>query len=148
MADRVMGTVARGGALLALGACAWLTTARRAQGGPLDDDGAPPNAIAFVTGGACPAGWVPAANVQGRLVVAVADGTKAGMQVGTPLTDQEDRQHQHTYTGMVALPSKSIAGADGSNDQGAASQTYTVTGTTGLAASNLPFVQVQPCLKQ
>ncbi len=34
------------------------------------------------------------------------------------------------------------------NDAGAAAQTYTVTGTTESAAMALPFVQVQPCLKQ
>ena len=118
-----------------------------AQGGPQDDDGAPSGTIAYFTGGACPAGWTTAANVQGRLVVAVADGSKAGMQVGTPLTDQEDRQHQHTYTGMATLASMSINGVDGSNNNGAAAQAFTVTGTTGMASSSLPFVQVQPCLK-
>ena len=111
------------------------------------DDGAPSGAIAYFTGGACPAGWTTAANVQGRLVVAVADGSKSGMQVGTPLTDQEDRQHQHTYTGMVTLASKGVSAASGGNNSGAAAQAYTVTGTTGKASSSLPFVQVQPCLK-
>ena len=137
----------RGIPLLGLVVLASLAHSGSAQGGPQDDDGAPSGAIAFFTGGVCPAGWTTAANVQGRLVVAVAEGAGAGMQVGTPLTDQEDRQHQHTYTGTVTLGSDSIAGADGSNDNGAAAQTYTVTGTTGVASSSLPFVQVQPCVK-
>jgi hypothetical protein len=145
---RLVRTVARWLPLLALGAGAWLAFAGRAQGGPVDDDGAPQGAIAFFTGGACPAGWATAPTVQGRLVVAVADGGSAGVQVGSPLGDQEDRQHQHTYTGTVTLGPKDIAAANGSNDNGAASQTYTVTGTTGKAASALPFVQVQPCVKQ
>lgn len=140
--------VGSGLGLAVLGVGAWLLFAGRAQGGPIDDDGAPPGTIAFVRGGACPAGWTTAPSVQGRLVVAVADGTKAGVQVGVPLADQEDRQHQHTYTGMVTLGSKNIAAADGPNNNGAAAQAYTVTGTTGKAASGLPFVQVQPCLKQ
>jgi hypothetical protein len=135
-------------ALFSLGVGTWLAFASQAQGGPMDDDGVPANTVAFFTGGACPAGWVTAANVQGRLVVAVADGAKGGMQVGTPLGDQEDRQHQHTYSASVALGSKDIAGADGSNDDGAAAQTYMVTGSTDQAATGLPFVQVQPCVKQ
>jgi hypothetical protein len=77
----------------------------------------------------------------------VADPGNGGITVGTPLGDQEDRQHQHTYTGMVTLGSDNIAAADGSNNNGAAAQMYTITGTTGMASSSLPFVQVQPCLK-
>ncbi len=124
--------------LFGLGAVAWLAFTGRAEGGPADDDGAPQGEIAFFTGGACPAGWTTAATVQGRLVVAVADGGSAGVQVGSPLGDQEDRQHRHTYTGMVTLAPKNIAAADGSNNSGAASQAYTVTGTTDMAASSLP----------
>ena len=30
----------------------------------------------------------------------------------------------------------------------AAAQTYTITGTTEKATSSLPFIQVQPCVKQ
>src|SRR5580698_9919480 len=37
--------------LLGLAAVAWLAFAGRAEGGPGDDDGAPPGAIAFFTGG-------------------------------------------------------------------------------------------------
>ena len=137
----------RGLPLLGLGVLAVLAHSGSAQGGP-PDDGTPSGTIAYFTGGACPAGWTTAANVQGRLVVAVADGSKAGMMVGTPLADQEDRQHQHTYTGMVTLASMNLAGDDGStNNSGAAAQTYTVMGTTGMASTSLPFVQVQPCLK-
>ena len=147
MACKRSGRVGRLLALLVLGAGGWLALAGRAEGGPMDD-GAPVGAVAFVSGGACPAGWATATGVQGRLVVAVADGTKGGVQVGTPLGDQEDRQHQHAYTGSVQLEPKSISGADGPNDQGAAAETYAVTGETGETASALPFVQVQPCVKQ
>ncbi len=139
-------------ALLVLGAGTWLAFSGgfivEAHGGPLPDDGVASGTIAFFSGGACPAGWQTAAAVQGRLVVAVADGSKAGTLVGTPLGDQEDRQHQHTYTGSVTLASDGLAAADGSNDNGAAAQQYTVTGTTGMASTALPFVQVQPCVKQ
>ncbi len=118
-----------------------------AHGGPINDDGAPAGTIAFFSGGACPAGWQTATSVQGRLVVAAVDGSTVGMTVGVPLGDQEDRPHAHTYTGTVTLGSDSISAASGSNDQGAASQAYTVMGTTGMVSTALPFVQVQPCMK-
>jgi hypothetical protein len=117
-----------------------------AHGGPIND-GVLPGTIAFFSGGACPAGWQTATAVQGRLVLAVVDGTTAGMTVGVPLGDQEDRQHAHTYSGTVTLSPDGLAAVNGGNDQGAASQAYTVMGTTGMASSSLPFVQVQPCLK-
>jgi len=119
-----------------------------AKGGPPADDGVPSGTVAFFDGGACPAGWQTATRVQGRLVVAVVDGTHGGVTVGTPLADQEDRQHQHTYTTPVTLSPDGISAADGANDSGAAAQTYTLAGTTDLASSSLPFVQVQPCVKQ
>ena len=138
-------------ALAGLGAGIWLAVAGSApgtaQGGP-GDDGVPSGTIAFFAGGACPAGWTTAAAVQGRLVVGVADGSKGGVTVGTPLGDQEDRQHQHAYTGTVQISSQNIAAADGSNNQGAAAQAYTVAGNTDMGSTSLPFVQVQPCLKQ
>ena len=134
-------------ALVALGAAGLLAIAGPAQGGPADD-GVPAGVIAFFTGGACPEGWQVATTVQGRLVVGVTDGTKGSVTVGAPLGDQEDRTHQHTYTATVALASDNVAAADGSNDNGASAQTYTVTGATDMATSSLPFVQVQPCVKQ
>lgn len=138
---------ARALALFGLGLVAWVALAGKAEGGPMDD-GVPSGTVAFFSGGACPAGWTTAATVQGRLVVGVVDGANVGVQVGTPLGDQEDRQHQHTYTGSVTLGSDDIAGADGPNQSGAAAQAYTVMGTTGMAPTGLPFVQVQPCVKQ
>jgi hypothetical protein len=118
-----------------------------AQGGAPPDDGVPSGTVAFFSGGQCPTGWVLASDVQGRLVVAVSDGTQAGLMVGTPLGDQEDRTHTHTYSATVPMPPKDIAGADGPNNNGAASQTYTVAGTTDAGTTGLPFIQEQPCLK-
>jgi hypothetical protein len=120
---------------------------RRAAGDPLPDDGAPSGTVAFFPGGACPAGWVPSPLAEGRLVVGVVDSATVGLKVGAPLADREDRTHQHTYTGTVDLPDKAIAAADGSNQQGAAAQTYTVMGTTTAQTSGLGFVQVQACEK-
>jgi hypothetical protein len=141
-------TAGRALVLAMLGGAAWLALAGRAQGGPIDDDGVPTGTVAYFTGGACPAGWATATTVQGRLVVGVSDIGRAGVVVGTPLGDREDRAHQHTFTGTVQLGPKGIAGADGPNQSGAAAQDYMVSGTTDSAPSGLPFVQVQPCLKQ
>lgn len=142
-------TAGRALALTALGGAVWLALAGRAQGGPLDDDdGIPAGTVAYFTGGACPAGWATATTLQGRLAVGVSDIGNAGVIVGFPLSDREDRTHQHPFTGTVQLAPKGVAGADGSNNQSAASQAYTVSGSTDSAPSGLPFVQVQPCLKQ
>jgi hypothetical protein len=134
-------------ALIALSAAGLVAIAGPAEGGPMDD-GVPSGTIAFFAGGACPAGWQTATTVQGRLVVGVVDGANVGVTVGVPLTDQEDRQHQHTYATSVTLASDNIAAADGSTDNGAAAQLYLIAGTTDMAATGLPFVQVQPCVKQ
>jgi hypothetical protein len=76
------------------------------------------------------------------------DGKDVGVQVGMPLGDQEDRLHAHSYKGDLALPSKSIAAADGANLEGAQSQSYSISGTTNARPSGLPFVQVTTCVKQ
>jgi hypothetical protein len=134
--------------IAALSIGAGLVGARAASGDPIDDDGAPSGMVAFVSGGKCPLGWAPAANVEGRLVVGVTDGKNVGVQVGDPLADQEDRAHSHAYAGELALPEKAIAGGDGANNTGAAAQAYSISGKTEAGASGLPFVQVQACVKQ
>ncbi len=122
---------------------------RPAQGGDPGDDGVPSGTVAFFGGSAsCPFGWAPADMVTGRAVVAVNDGTSVGRTVGTALRDREDRTHAHTLTGTVSLPSRSIAGADGPNNQGAAAGDHRVTGTATAATSGLPFVQLRACVKQ
>ena len=128
-----------------------LTTAliatQKASGEPTDD-GVPSGMVAYISGGACPVGWTAASNVEGRIIVAVSDGKDVGVQVGMPLGDQEDRQHAHPYKGDLALPSKSIAAADGANFEGAQAQSYSISGTTNAGPSGLPFVQVTTCVKQ
>jgi len=122
--------------------------ATRNAAGDATDDGVPSGMVAYVSGGTCPAGWIAASNVEGRLVVAVSEGKDVGVQVGMPLGDQEDRAHTHTYKGDLVLPSKSIAAADGPNLEGAQAQTYSISGTTKANPSGLPFVQVTSCVKQ
>jgi hypothetical protein len=122
--------------------------ATRNASGEITDDGVPSGMVAYISGGMCPAGWIAASNVEGRLVVAVSEGKDVGVQVGQPLVDQEDRTHSHSYKGDLALPAKSIAAADGANLEGAQAQTYSIAGTTQTGPSGLPFVQVTACVKQ
>ncbi|MFT3771866.1 MAG: hypothetical protein QM820_41185 [Minicystis sp.] len=134
----------------ALGVFAWLAAPARTRPAdqPPGDDGVPSGTVAFFAGDACPPGWQLSAKAQGRLVVGVADGMKKiGLQVGNPLADREDRQHNHDYFGNVTLPGKGIAGADGSGSDGAEATTYTVAGTSDPTASGLPFMQMAACEK-
>jgi hypothetical protein len=122
--------------------------ATRKAAGESTDDGVPSGMVAYISGGICPAGWIAASNVEGRLIVAVSDGKDVGVQVGMPLADQEDRMHSHAYKGDLGLAAKSIAAADGPNLEGAKAQTYSLSGTTLAGPSGLPFVQVTTCVKQ
>jgi hypothetical protein len=120
----------------------------RNAAGDATDDGVPSGMVAYVSGSVCPTGWIPASNIEGRIVIAVSDGKNVGVQVGTPLGDQEDRQHAHAYKGDLVLLSKSIAATDGANLEGAQAQSYSIAGTTNAGPSGLPFVQVTTCVKQ
>jgi hypothetical protein len=123
--------------------------ARRAAGegpGPAD---APTGALAFFAPDltTCPAGWRPATEASGRLVVGVSSGDSVGKLVGTQLASEEDRTHAHAFVTTVTLPYKSISALDGSNQQGAAARTYMDSGMSDAAASGLPFIQLLACVK-
>jgi hypothetical protein len=118
-----------------------------ASGGPQRDDGVAPGTVAFFTGTACPPGWATADYATGRLAVGVTDGAAVRLVVGAPLNDQEDRVHAHHFSGNATLSAKSIAAADGSNNQGAAAMTYALDGSAA-GASGLPFIQLLACEKQ
>jgi hypothetical protein len=128
-----------------------LVLAPRAVAETQPDDGVPSGTVAFFsfdgTGGNCPAGWVPATQAQGRLIVGVTEPDQVGLLVGTPLADQEDRTHAHSYESVVTLPARNIAGADGGNQQGAQSGDHPVAGTTAAVPTGLPFQQLLVCEK-
>jgi hypothetical protein len=122
---------------------------RRAVADETPDDGVPRGAVAyFATGMSCPTGWAPASNVEGRFVVGVTEPTAVGRAVGAPLANREQRTHTHAFSGTVTLGSRSIAGANGSNNQGARAGEYTIAGNTAAAAANMGFVQLRACVKQ
>jgi hypothetical protein len=93
----------------------------------------------------CPEGWVEIPEAQGRLVVSVVDPTVAGLTVNDPLGDQENREHQHPYSGNFTLPSKNIAALDCCDTDGANNGDFPFSGTTNAAASGLPFTQLWLC---
>ena len=130
-------------------AAAALLPAGRATGDIPSGDGVPTGTVAFFAAGtACPEGWGLADKVLGRMVVGVTRGVDVGIEVGTPLVDSEDRAHDHAFTATVTLAYKSVSASDGSNQQGAAAQSYMVVGETAPATSGLPFIQLLACEKQ
>lgn len=93
----------------------------------------------------CPPSWRPLAVARGRLIVAVEDASIAGITVGTPLGDREDRAHTHGYATTVTLPSKHIAADGCCNGQGAAQGTYPVMNRSMASPSGYPFTQMLLC---
>ena len=114
------------------------------------EDGVPRTTVAFFTSvaDACPAGWVKAGYASGRLVVGVTKGERVMRTVGSPLADQEDRPHRHSFNGTALLKNKKIIAADGGDIDGAKAMSYPVPGETAMAPSGLPFVQLVACEKQ
>jgi hypothetical protein len=133
--------------LVALGIVGVFGTRSALGGGPVDD-GVPTGTVAFFGSGAsCPMGWIPAPNA-GRMIVGVTDPMAVGRTVNTPLADREDRTHTHGFSGSITLATRSIAGANGGNQQGARAGMHPVTGTTLGSTSGLPFIQLRACVKQ
>jgi hypothetical protein len=113
-------------------------------------DGVLPGTVAFFGSetAACPEGWAQADYAMGRLVVGVIDEPAVGKVVGKPLGDQEDRTHSHMFSASVDLAYKSVAAADGANNEGAKAQGYAIAGATDPSPSGLPFIQLLVCEKQ
>lgn len=135
------------------GRSAWLAAGvllllARPSGSAPADDGVPSGMVAFFAGGkACPADWVVADEAAGRMLVGVTDINNIGMKVGTPLGDQEDRTHSHTFAATATIDQKNIAAAGGGNDSAAQPGDVTSSGMTKDAHSGLPFTQLIVCKK-
>lgn len=121
---------------------------RNAASEPMPTDGAPAGMVTFVSGGVCPPGWVHSFEVEGRILVGTVDKGEIGETVATAFTDREIRTHHHDYMGVIDLPQKNIAAANGGNESGAAWGAYPVMGTTSDIESGLPFVQMEGCVKE
>jgi len=79
----------------------------------------------------------------------VSNGKDAGVSIGTPLADAEDRTHKHSLSGSFTFPVKQVAGAGGGNKDGAKSGKEPSGGfkvpNTGASPSGYPFVQLTAC---
>jgi hypothetical protein len=95
----------------------------------------------------CPRGWSLYAEAQGRLIVSVDNPNNAGITVGVPLGDREDRTHTHSFTFTGHLPHLNISGAPGSNNNnnGARHGNVTTRLISGTSSSGLPFTQLLLC---
>lgn len=131
--------------LLVVVAC---TAARTAAGAAPSAPSAPSGTVAFFDTTQCPTGWSVDTASQGRLLVATVTAADVGLTVNEPLSNKEDRTHDHKYSTTVHVPSKNISAfSSPANNQGAKQGNYGVQGTTQKATSELPFTQVLVCRK-
>jgi len=107
--------------------------------------GIPEGFITFFDSDECPEGWFELDTAQGRLIVSVSDAEQAGVTVNSPLSDQEDRVHTHTYETEVTLDEKQIAAIGCCNNQGAGHGSYPISGKLNTSTSGLPFIQLILC---
>ena len=113
------------------------------------DPDVPRGAVALFNLASCPSGWTPPAYAAGRLLLVTTDAARVGIQTGTPLSNLEDRQHEHTYEASVIVNHRRIAGADSCcNDSAAEAKTYSFSGTTKPVTTRLPFIQLTVCEKR
>lgn len=99
----------------------------------------------FVSPTGCPDGWYTPAEMTGRLIVSVTDGSISGLTVNNPLGDREDRAHTHSYAGNLGLPSKHIAADSCCDTQGGSAGNHSYTGTTHNGTSGVPLTQLYFC---
>jgi hypothetical protein len=128
--------------------------------------GAVPSGAIFYFNGACPTGYTEFTNAQGNYIVGLKSGGTLNTQVGTVLTNQENRpagQHTHILTmdphnhGIHGVAAASGGGSTGIADGGgttffAVADNATVTGTAAnnagsVAGTNAPYIQLRACQK-
>lgn len=132
---------------LVVGASFGVFHIRDASSEPSVADGAPSGMVTFVGGGVCPPGWVHASELEGRTIVGTLTSERLGIDVGTPFTDREERVHDHHYTGSVVLDPKEVGVPIGLNGTVAAAGTYPIEGMAEESGGQLPFFQMEACIK-
>jgi len=117
---------------------------------PAGPDLSPAGMVAFFSGvSSCPTGWVESTAAQGRMLVGTTTEANIGANVGTALTDLEDRAHAHSFTATINIIPKSITIGGGSTTSAVASGDHSLGAqSTGNASTNLPFVQFIACARQ
>jgi hypothetical protein len=119
----------------------------------------PGGITAFFRDLSCPTGWanLPTA-MNGRFLVGLPqNGSVQAHFGGRPLQSQENREHQHQFSGSVKTNSHGIAGNSGCCAEGYAKNgTYEYnrpdsasnSRSTGPGKANLPYIQLMQCRKQ
>lgn len=111
----------------------------------------PVSLVAFYNGTACPAGWAELTEARGRYIVGRNSGGTLLAQVGTALTDQENRatgshthriEHRHT-SGSAGL--HVISPVTGSTPSLLDWETNTPSGA--VTGTNAPYLQLTACQK-
>lgn len=111
-------------------------------------DSLPAGAVSFFNRRTCPVGWEPFALGVGRTVVPSIGRDPVGNTQGEPLSDSEERQHNHTLSGTVTTNSVSYIGIAGEANHGVArAGSYALSLTSSPAASGLPYLQLLTCRK-
>jgi len=95
--------------------------------------------------GRCPSGWTPANGTEGRLILSVMNSSAVGIKVNDPLSDREDRSHNHPYQTSINIPNNPIAADECCNNQGGRAGSYPISSSLGDSSSGLPFVQFSLC---
>jgi len=113
----------------------------------LDASGAPVVAgmAAYFVRDACPSGWSPLTEANGRLVTGLPSGAVPLQTVGEALSSGEERSHQHSVEATLVVPEHSIAGAGGGNNDHSAKGTYDFTALSEVGQGGLPYVQALMC---
>jgi len=114
--------------------------------------GVPQTVVTFYSTANCPTGWKQTLLTSGRFIVGLPSGSSTPTAAfgGDPLEVGEDRQHTHTFSGSVTIPSTGVGLGSGccAEHYGAAGG-YSFQGTTAGASTGLPYTivtQCQPCV--
>jgi hypothetical protein len=140
-------------------------------GPPGQDATAPAGAVMFFNLAACPTGWTELTTARGRYIVGRPSAGTLGATVGTALTDLENRptgRHSHPitdpgHTHLTSVLNGTTANATGFAFLRATSTGFTLdwtsdssttgitvnnsTGTSGVAGTNAPYLQLLTCQK-
>jgi len=143
----------------------------------LNQRAVPSGAVMFFSLDACPAGWTEFEAAQGRYLVGLTPNGAPGAEIGTALSDQENRpvgQHTHSINdpghshsflfNSTALSYNPFGLNEGfvkqSSPDSLDQKSYTLTITTGstmtgvtanptgeVAGTNAPYIQLRACQK-
>lgn len=139
------------------------------KGAPGNDATAPGGMIAYFNQSQCPSGWTEVVSARGRYVVGLVQGGTLAAQVGTALTNQQNRavgQHTHAVidpghahvvdydTEQLANLGNTIGGTkqQGGSDSGTKNTRTAFTGISianagTVPGTNAPYIQLLTCRK-